>query len=1134
MQFADFALDLGGKLPTYENELHAVTSMMDGVMYVGGDNSYMTPLTWLCKAQLAFKHARQAAAQKANIEWLAEGELRLISADCVTTVSSMADLLDTSISEAERYLQRLLLPDPPPPGSTAPPASVDLPVPPLPDIYDDKSNMTLAYSFMDHPKNKSWVELCCVELFGRLDSHPQRATEWTNGSRINPNAIRTYLNIRQDFLSALSVAIYLTAGQPPRRTEEQILRWRNTSLGGMRNVIVCSSTVAIRSLWYKKRHTLEEEIPVWRFLPRRLARMLVLYLVGPLQLCKCLERCLEGEYRPLSAFLFSKQVLEQPPAVGNAEPEPSRGPGLDSRSKASLLTPDVLLTKPLRRLTAQVWGGPGITPAKYRHIGIAYAKRYLHGMSIEAMLGLDDTASPAADADEDAETTVAVIDRQASHGSLVARMVYAVEWDTGEKFNMFFKVSTMWHQLFGQFPTSAKRSREQSDSASNDVDRPALDKQIVRLEHLKAAATTDNLRALFHNNSIVMHDFQKQVFEAMEKHDKIVLVQGTGSGKSVTFALPGYIQPEAITVVVLPTKVLQELMYKHLSGLKVNCIVWDSASPNPVASIILITVETLNSRPWKGFVRRHTAGHIIDRVIVDEAQEVLMADHDWRRKFLTLRASLDPISPRQIYMTGTLPPSMQDTFLQRLNFGPGNAPCILRSKTARDNLRYEYADRQLDVDVPASMTHFVELFDSVRAEGRRGILFCMSESECSLTSAALGLPKYYRNLPPAEKAASLQEWETFKGGICATTAMAWGVDIPLVSVVVCLGAYDKVTMLQQFGRAGRDGSPAVVILAYPLSRLTGDLRKYAVAPCKREDVSLFLDGSSEKCGCHHNACGGCLRAPQPTQPLQTPTSRTGTGWDRSSFETVDYTSALSPPPGASAHRTPTRPPRHLPQAANRTGRTDPRSQNLELPLPTPSSAHMRDNTSSSKLQDPETSLAGVSSPARERSQDIIDITDDPMDTSTTLDNPEIHRESGADGTEDDVFKQRRLESRKNRELDYIESARAQIIAKRNLLGELEKLRDFIKYINTAGPCTCCLMSKRGRQPHYLRNCSESTVERGILANLTNCINPQKTGVPSGMSPNTGCFSCGLPKDWCDKWDDNGIRPGGKCSNKRTF
>ena len=96
--------------------------------------------------------------------------------------------------------------------------------------------MTLAYSFMDHPKNKSWVELCCVELFGRLDSHPQRATEWTNGSRINPNAIRTYLNIRQDFLSALSVAIYLTAGQPPRRTEEQILRWRNTSLGGLQLV----------------------------------------------------------------------------------------------------------------------------------------------------------------------------------------------------------------------------------------------------------------------------------------------------------------------------------------------------------------------------------------------------------------------------------------------------------------------------------------------------------------------------------------------------------------------------------------------------------------------------------------------------------------------------------------------------------------------------------------------------------------------------------------------------------------------------------------------------------------------------------------------------------------------------------
>ncbi|RYO88543.1 hypothetical protein DL764_008709 [Monosporascus ibericus] len=221
---------------------------------------------------------------------------------------------------------------------------------------------------------------------------------------INRGTSERYLGLRTQFLVRLSVALYLCTGQPPRRTEQRILRWCNTAQGGLHNVFLCGGgVVGLRSIWYKKRYAVYAELPVWRFLPRKFSRLV--------------------------------SAAPPPPTI----PFAPTAPDLDGWH--NLLSADQLLTKPLKSLSGRAFDGASLRPHDYKYVAIAFSRRFMHGSMLKSVLGLGTGAAAAAaeDAKDDAgyydgdgddegkDDLAGVIDRQASHGSMVANMVYAVK-----------------------------------------------------------------------------------------------------------------------------------------------------------------------------------------------------------------------------------------------------------------------------------------------------------------------------------------------------------------------------------------------------------------------------------------------------------------------------------------------------------------------------------------------------------------------------------------------------------------------------------------------------------------------------------------------------------------------------------
>ncbi|RYO88542.1 hypothetical protein DL764_008708 [Monosporascus ibericus] len=136
------------------------------------------------------------------------------------------------------------------------------------------------------------------------------------------------------------------------------------------------------------------------------------------------------------------------------------------------------------------------------------------------------------------------------------------------------------------------------DDDDDDPYRPALTSQIGRLVSIIPSANTDSLRGFFRNNTVTMAQYQRNFFQVLEQRDKVVYVMGTGAGKSVAFALPVYLQPESINVMVQPTKALQTTTYERLASLGVSVRVWDSSAPESPASVVLVTPEAMDSAPW--------------------------------------------------------------------------------------------------------------------------------------------------------------------------------------------------------------------------------------------------------------------------------------------------------------------------------------------------------------------------------------------------------------------------------------------------------------------------------------------------------------------------------------------------------
>ena len=369
--------------------------------------------------------------------------------------------------------------------------------------------------------------------------------------------------------------------------------------------------------------------------------------------------------------------------------------------------------------------------------------------------------------------------------------------------------------------------------------------------------------------------------------DAVVLFP-TGAGKSLCFQIPALCR-KGVGIVVSPLIALMRDQVEALKQLGVRAAALNSSLTREEAiavrralsrdelDLLYVTPERAVTDGFAEMV----AGTDIALFAIDEAHCVSQWGHDFRPEYRDLDrlASRFPGVPR-IALTATADPHTRDDIVERLALMGAR---VFTSSFDRPNIAYEIVER----DQPRQqLLRFLSRFKDAS-----GIVYCLSRAKVEDTAEWLNaqgiraLPYHAgmdRALRDAHQDAFLKEENLC---LVATVAFGMGIDKPDVRYVAHLDLPGSVeAYYQETGRAGRDGLPSDVWMAYGMADVIQRRRMIdegsapeEVKRIERAKLNTLL-AICETAGCRRQAIlahfgeahpGGCGNCDTCLKPVET-------------------------------------------------------------------------------------------------------------------------------------------------------------------------------------------------------------------------------------------------------------------------
>jgi superfamily II DNA helicase RecQ len=790
-----------------------------------------------------------------------------------------------------------------------------LPVLQLEQIVDDMGCNDEGWSFLTDGRNKFAVdgeEWLAGRVFreSRLREkfmRKSRAREEGRGkARWNERTVEGYFRQVRQFKEELFTLAHLSAGAPARGTELITVMHRSPQQGrGERGVFVDDGMVVFATSYHKNYQHSKTKKPIQRYLPEEVGELLVYYL----WLVEPFVRILQTATRDRvewSDYIWEpkneegwgegggsseeEDSDEEEEEDGTQREEEGGGEGVGCASVASGKAKQTTIGGKGEAQASNVdgfWGtdrvrntlkretgkriGASIGTSTWRQAYAALQRRYTRDIRVfksvkrwyeEQERKQDKDMEEGSDPEED------IAARQACHTRRMEEMMYGLlheEWrgTTTSEREGFRRVSRDWHRLIG-WP-SAKRGKEGDERVRQRVKLEEEQAAIKREEKMRGVDIEHQLR-LMYGDGAEFRGLQEQALGSIVKagRRRVLVVAGTGSGKSLLFMLPAAGSEDGLTIVVVPTLSLQEDVKRRCEAAGIRCAAWSEGGTGRYSCQIMVVIaEAAVTKAFARFIDVKRASRQLERIVIDECHTVLESTEEWRPEVRQLR-EMGGKGTQVVFLTATLPPADESRFFEVIGL-EREATTVIRESTRRTNVAYRVLGYERG-KLEEALQKLVEEKTGEEEEGKV-VIYCKTIAETKRMAKVLGCEAYYREVGTEEEKRRIQAELVERGGarvFTATNALGLGVDAPSIRTVVHTGIpFDLRQYGQESGRAGRDGRRSeAIILQWTKKERSGrvsvekntrageEVRTFVRGErCRKVVLEEFMDGNARAAGC---------------------------------------------------------------------------------------------------------------------------------------------------------------------------------------------------------------------------------------------------------------------------------------------
>lgn len=720
-------------------------------------------------------------------------------------------------------------------------------------LCDDLNSSHRGYSFLLDRDNEWLVQGCDEALIKHILCTPSLKTSFIlddpNPGQVewNRHRLKDWFESVAEFVSLLSSLIHITAGQPSRAEELACLLLCNTPDGTPRNVYLVHGVIMLLQVYHKGRSYLSREKRIARFLPKVVTGLVLVYLLF---------------VRPVETFLG--RVLYGPGASREYQSKllVTKGKGCDGAFISNGLKQHFLLEL-----------GVSFGVSEYRHIAIAFTEKHL--LQRDALRG-----------------SIEFLDEQACHSSTTATSWYAKSnldhrYLGRDALHAFQICSTKWHRLLGLEDSHS----HQGDPVSEDTRiLPTLDPPVEsiplslacsRIECPTPRSTVStsqlmpgdadesfsilrHLRRFYQDQTAMFKSIhQARALELILKRDQdLLVVLPTGGGKSLLFMLPAFIETKLMTVVVVPLVALTEDLLNRCVQSGISCEVWNGRFITEMGanypSLLFVSCEIASTVTFLGALRNLVGRNRLSRIVVDECHLALIwsSFRPCMEGLIGLRTLRVPL----VLLTASIPPSMEF----RLKIAFGSNFTTVRRTCVRQEISYRVMVLSAKVNLTQEVVKLaIKMLANECSDPRaRGIIYCRTRAETeelceTLCAQDIPASAYHGGMLEVDKTEAFRKWRSGTVRVVvATKAFGMGIDYDAVRFIIHKNhPISLLDYMQESGRCGRDGLPAVAIMVFQEEEEEEDGRK---AGCNLEldEDDLLNDPEQSLSGGHSQSRKG--------------------------------------------------------------------------------------------------------------------------------------------------------------------------------------------------------------------------------------------------------------------------------------